>query len=169
VLFLWTDGKANYLTRIMKDGSQLARVFPEPIGNIYSASPDRRWIVVGRHVPDGSARPLIAIPTGGGAARQICENPCHAAWAPDGRFFYVEIEPSSRGNPGKTLAIPVPPGEALPRLPASGIRSVEDAAALPGVRLLDGWNITRGPDLSVFAYVKTTMHRNLFRIPLSSR
>jgi hypothetical protein len=48
-----------------------------------------------------------------------------------------------------------------------GIRGPEDAKAIPGTRLLDGWFIAPGPEPAVFAYVKTTMHRNLYRIPVS--
>jgi hypothetical protein len=54
----------------------------------------------------------------------------------------------------------------LPKLPISGIRRLDDAAALPGARLVDGWDVSPGPDPSVFAFTKTNMHRNLFRIPL---
>ena len=67
---------------------------------------------------------------------------------------------------GKTLAIPVPAGDTVPKLPSSGIRGIEDAKAIPGTRLLDGWFVSPGPDPFTFAYVKTTMHRNLYRIPL---
>jgi hypothetical protein len=47
-----------------------------------------------------------------------------------------------------------------------GIRGPEDAKGIPRTRLLDGWFLSPGPEPSVFAYVKTTMHRNLYRIPL---
>ncbi|HUS07795.1 MAG TPA: hypothetical protein VMZ52_15930, partial [Bryobacteraceae bacterium] len=107
-----------------------------------------------------------AAPTGGGAPRRICEGFRPVAWSPDGKFFYVGVKRSSRTASGKTLAIPLSPGETLPTLPAAGIRGLEDANAFPGARLIDGWAISPGPDPSVFAYVKTTMHRNLFRVPL---
>jgi len=71
-------------------------------------------------------------------------------------------------SPGKTLVIPVPLGEILPRLPSAGVQSLEEGMALKGTRVVDGWNITPGPDGSVSAFVITTMHRNLFRIPLRS-
>jgi hypothetical protein len=32
--------------------------------------------------------------------------------------------------------------------------------------MIDAYEISPGPDPSVFAYVKTTVHRNLFRIAL---
>jgi len=55
VLFQWTDGKANYLARMRKDGSNRVKVFHEPIANIYATSLDRRWIILGRLLPDSSA------------------------------------------------------------------------------------------------------------------
>lgn len=166
LLFQMTDGKANYLVRAKKDGSDRSKVVPYPTGNIQGMSPDRRWVMLGLRLPDRSTGAEMALPVGGGAPRQICAGFCPVAWAPDGRFFYVGVTPSSRTSPGKTLAIPVPLGETFPRLPPSGIRGPEDARALPGARLIDGYRISPGPDPSLFAYVKTTMHRNLFRITL---
>jgi DNA-binding winged helix-turn-helix (wHTH) protein/Tol biopolymer transport system component len=170
VLFVWRDGNANYLARMNKDGSDRSKVAPYPISGIYGAiSPDRRWIVASIPAPDVSVGAIVAVPTGGGAPRRICAGFRPVAWAPDGKFFYIGVARSSRTSPGKTLAIPVQTGETLPDLPASGIRGLDDAAAFPGSRLIEGWVISPGPDPSVFAYVKTTMHRNLFRIPLGSQ
>jgi hypothetical protein len=87
-------------------------------------------------------------------------------WAPDGKFLYIGIEPSSQTSRGKTLAIPILAGETLPELPASGIRGLEEAKAFPGARVIDGWGLSPGSDPSVYAYVKTTVHRNLYRIRL---
>ena len=162
VLFQWSDGKANYLVRIGKDGSGQSKVVPYPIGNVGSISPDRRWIVVG--FP--SAGTTVAVQTAGGDPRRIYPYSSTARWSPDGKFFYLGIEPRSLASPGKTVALPVPPGETLPRLPDSGVLGLEHARALPGARILDGSDISPGPDPSVFAYTKTTVHRNLYRIPV---
>ena len=108
----------------------------------------------------------MAIPASGGAPRRICENYCPVAWAPDGKFLYVGVERSSRTGPGKTLVLPIPAGEMLPRLPDSGIRGLDDGRELPGGRIIEVWDISPGHDPSIYAYVKTTVHRNLFRIPL---
>ena len=109
----------------------------------------------------------MAIPTGGGDPRRICATAsCRAAWAPDGKSLYVGLQRDSRISAAKTLVIPVPPGGMFPNLPGSGIRGLADGAALPGARVIEGWDISPGLDPSVFAYVKTTVHRNLFRIPL---
>ncbi len=89
-----------------------------------------------------------------------------AKWAPDRKFFYVSVQATSQKDRGKSVAIPVPSGETLPVLPDKGILSLADGMALPGARLVDEGDISPGSDPSTFAYVKTSVHRNLFRIPL---
>ena len=160
VLFQFSDGRANYIGQINKDGSGRSKLLPDPVLAILGISPDRRWLIT-----DSSAA-IMATPVRGGSPRPICVGWCSADWAPDGKFFYIGLPPNSGRPAAKTLAIPVPTGETLPRLPSSGIRGPQDARAIPGTRLLDGWFIAPGPDPSTFAYVKTTMHRNLYRIPV---
>jgi len=94
-------------------------------------------------VPQDDA--IRAIPIEGGSSRRICSW-CSVDWAPDGKFFYIGVAPNSQTTRSKTLAIPVPAGETLPKLPSSGIRGPEDAKAIPGTRLLDGWFIAPGPE-----------------------
>jgi DNA-binding winged helix-turn-helix (wHTH) protein/Tol biopolymer transport system component len=165
VLFRIRDAKGDYLARMQKDGSGRAKVAPYPIRIIRSISADRRWFVATAPNPDGGVA-IIAAPVRGGAPVPVCTFGCPTAWAPDGKFFYVGVVPKTRTSPGRTLAIPVPPGETLPRLPPSGIRGPADQSLLAGARLIEGWDVSPGTDPSFFAYVKTTEHRNLFRIQL---
>jgi Tol biopolymer transport system component len=166
VLFQWVEGNAYYLAQVKKNASAISKVTPKPVSNIWGISPDRRWVVGFMSPTDEGRAVSMAIPVEGGTPRQNCESTCRVAWAPDGRFLYIGITPRSRTSPGQTVAIPVPPGEMFPSLPASGIRGPEDARALPGAHVIEGWMISPGPDPSVFAYTKKTMRRNLFRIPL---
>jgi Tol biopolymer transport system component len=163
VVFQFTDGKANYVGQIRKDGSERSKLFPYSISALVTISPDRRWVIADVPLPNDDA--IRAIPTRGGSSRRICTW-CSVDWAPDGKFFYVGLPPNSHTTRGTTLAIPVPAEETLPKLPSSGFRGPEDAKSLPGTRVLDGWFLSPGPDPSTFAYVKTTMHRNLYRIPV---
>ena len=162
IVFQFTDGSANYIGQIKRDGSGLSKLLPYPVSAFLAISPDCRWIVA--DVPSPNDDSIKAIPITGGSSRRICTW-CSVAWAPNGKFFYIGLAPNPRTTRSKTLAIPVPAEQTFPQLPASGIREPEDAKAIPGTRLLDGWFISPGPDPSVFAYVKTTMHRNLYRIP----
>ncbi len=52
------------------------------------------------------------------------------------------------------------------RSTVSGMVAQDDPALFPGSYLIDGYELAPSADPSVYAYVKTTMHRNLFRIPL---
>jgi hypothetical protein len=67
---------------------------------------------------------------------------------------------------GKTFTLPIPSGSPLPVLPAEGVRSEAEAARLPGVRIIEHGDISPGPDPSVYAFMKVTAHRNLYRVPL---
>ena len=167
ILFRLTEGQTHYLARMRRDRSGRSKVVPYPIGNIQSISHDRRWVVAFAPLADGGST-AMAVPVEGGAPRRICGT-CYVTWAPDGKFLYVGLQRSSRTSTGKTLAIPILAGESLPDLPASGIGGLNDVTLFPGSQVVEGWAISPGPDPSSFAYVKTTVLRNLFRIPLSSR
>jgi hypothetical protein len=73
--------------------------------------------------------------------------------------------PSKATPAGRTLAIPVPPGETFPPWPAAGVHPGADGLAIPGTRVVNQANIAPGLG-STYAYVKPTVHANLFRIPL---
>jgi hypothetical protein len=163
IIFQFTDGKANYIGQIRKDGSERFKLFPDPISALIAISPDRRWIAADVPLPNSDV--IVAIAIRGGPSRRICTW-CSVDWSPDGKIFYMGLSPNSHTTRGTTLAIPVAAGETIPKLPSWGIRGPEDAKAVPGTRLLDGWFLSPGPDPSTFAYVKTTMHRNLYRIPV---
>jgi dipeptidyl aminopeptidase/acylaminoacyl peptidase len=149
ILYRLSDGRTHYLARMKRDGTGNSKVAPYPIGNVQVTSPDRRWLVSIMRAPDGSSDSM-AVPVDGGPPRRICRGGCFVNWSPDARFLYLAVERPSRTSPGKTVAIPIPQGETFPRLPLSGISGADHAASFPGARVIDAWNISPGPDLSVF-------------------
>jgi len=163
--------------RIKRDGSGRARVADYPVSTYWNISPDRRWLIaiapLPRH-PSSSAAPAeptaatIAVPTAGGPPRMICGTgrSCWSAWSPDGKFLYVTVQLKSATSPGRTIALPVSPETGLPDLPEAGVESAEDAAAIRGSFIVEQANVVPGLDPTTYAYVKTTAHRNLFRIHL---
>ena len=58
------------------------------------------------------------------------------------------------------------PGETLPKFPAGGIVPGSDASVIPGSKIVDRAELAPGPDPSRYAYVNSTVHRNLYRISL---
>jgi DNA-binding winged helix-turn-helix (wHTH) protein/Tol biopolymer transport system component len=169
VLFRLTDGKQHYLARMGRDGNVRKKVVPYPVVSILSVSPDRRMVVLfSAGQGSNSAFPVDvnAVPVAGGQARRVCDD-CNASWSSDGRYFFIGFVPPSRTDPkARMLAIPVPAGENLPPLPAQGIRSEADGLAIPGAKIIEQGDIAAGPDPSTYAYVKSAVHANLFRIPL---
>lgn len=114
----------------------------------------------------GSGVEQVAIPTGGGPIRVLCASLCRPTWSPNGQFLYIPVEQPSRQSPGRSLAISVGPGETLPEFPPNGIEPGSAASVIPGAQSIDRGELVPGNDLSHFAYVNTTVHRNLYRISL---
>jgi eukaryotic-like serine/threonine-protein kinase len=165
ILFQFTEGSLNYLEQMNQDGSGRSRVVPYPILFVKGISPGRRWVMAAAD-PDGKGRRPVAISVEGGPPQTICDRPCDMVWSSNGKFLFIPVEPASRTSAGRSLAIPIGPGESLPKFPPGGIRPLADTSVMPGSRLVNRADLVPGRDLSHFAYVNTTVHRNLYRISL---
>ena len=168
LLFRLKDGNSFYLAKMGLDGSGMAKIYPSPILDLHGMSRDRRFALLG--VPLAGAKipgaHEIAFPVGGGPARNLCDDDCRPKWSTDGKYFYLGVAVPSTATPaGKTLAIPVPPGETFPPWPAEGVHPGADTLAIPRTRVVNQANVAPGLG-STYAYVKPTVHANLFRIPL---
>jgi hypothetical protein len=148
------------------DGSARRRVVPYPISTIQSVSPGRHWVMAIAPLLDESTVAPMAIPVGGGPPVRMCEIFCNMSWSTTGSFVFVSVEEPSLSSRGRTLAIPVGPGEALPPFPALGIRPLAKAAVMPGARSVDAARIIPGAGPDTYLYVRTSVHRNLFRLVL---
>jgi len=162
----------NALVRIKQDGTGRERITATAVLDKFGVSPDGRWVIVYSPGVGEAQGATLAVPTHGGAPRRICrQGACLATWSSDGRFFYVLISASNLRDAAtltrdKTVAIPVPSGQALPNLPADGIDLAAPLDAIPGARVIDRELISPGPDPSTYVFTKTDLQRNLFRIPL---
>jgi eukaryotic-like serine/threonine-protein kinase len=170
VLFLLTEGKGFYVGAMQRDGTGRRKAFPDQIVEISGISADRRYIEVGGILPGPpslASRPELAVPLDGGVPRPICYCFSGIAWSPNGRYLYVQVAPpTNAGDPGKTAAIPVPPGQTLPPLPENAVHNPSEWAKVPGVKIVNHGRIAPGPDPSTYAYVKSAGHANLYRIPI---
>lgn len=166
ILFQAKEGNFNYLEKMNPDGSGRSKVVPYPIVTFQGVSPGRRWVMAVVPFPEGiGARPM-AIPMDGGAPRAICANYCIPAWSSSGKFLVVTVEEPSLTGPGRSLAIPVGPGESLPELPPGGVAMLAAASTVAGAQSIARGALVPGKDPSHFVYVNTTVNRNLFRISL---
>jgi eukaryotic-like serine/threonine-protein kinase len=165
ILFQATEGDFNYLEQMNPDGSGRSKVVPYPVSTIRDVSPGRRWVMAIIPAPEGPRILPVAIPVDGGPARVICADFCLPKWSSSGEFLVIPLEAPSRTSPGKSLAIPVGPGETLPELPAGGL-DLSRGNILTGARSIARGELVPGKDPGHFAYVNTTAHRNLYRISL---
>jgi len=125
ILFQRAEGDANYLEQVSADGAHRSRVLSYPILHFRGISPGRRWAVV--EVTEKSDKELpsdTAVPLDGGPARRLCQGYCDVDWSTTGKFLFVTVQIRSRTDPGRTLVIPIGPGESLSDLPPRGIAAL---------------------------------------------
>jgi Tol biopolymer transport system component len=167
VLFRMAEGPSLYLGSLTDDGIGLRKALAGPILNLIRVSPDGRFAVAGIEVPNVTPPPTRLVPLDGGAAMTLCDYLCTPNWSPDGRYLSLQI-PDKSGQTlyARTAIIPLPPGKAVPRLTPELVQDVSGWAKMPGVKVIDGTGISPSPNPSIYAYVKSSVHANLFRIPL---
>ncbi len=166
IFFRFSERNFNYLGRMNPDGSGRSRVFQVPINVFRTISPGKRWVGVAAKRADGRGIGEFAFPVDGGAPVLLCSTFCWSTWSPNGNFLYIPVEFASRTSPGRSLAIPLGPGETLPKFPPGGIEPGSDASIFPGARIVDRAELVPSPDPSRYAYVNSAVHRNLYRISL---
>ena len=69
-------------------------------------------------------------------------------------------------NGWSTFAIPLSPGKSLPVVPVGGLKSAADLAKVPGVIVIDKFLVSPGNNPSLYAFTRTSVHRNLYRVPI---
>ena len=167
ILFQQTEGSSDYLEQINPDGSHRSKVSRYPIAEFQGVSPSRHWAVVNlARAPESNRPAIMAIPLDGGFPRRICASYCIPRWSTDGKFLFVQVEEPSRTGPGRSLAILVSPGENLSNLPPGGIAPLAEPSLVQGAESVARAYLVPGKDPKQYAWVDTTIHRNLYRISL---
>ena len=141
---------------------------PYPITEIQSISPGHRWVIgMVPNPPEGNGAAVTAIPVDGGPAQRLCASYCLPSWSTTGKFLFIQVEWSSRTSPGRSLAIPIGPDETMPAdFPAGGIALHSEPSIVKGSQAVPRDFLVPGDDPEHYAYVNTTVHRNLYRISL---
>jgi eukaryotic-like serine/threonine-protein kinase len=155
------------IQRVKDTGGESQKVIPTPL-ILLGASPDGQWIAVQDPRAWGA---LIVYPAQGGAPLRLCDRcappwgtntmPFYLGWSPDGRTLFWNFADT-------TFAIPLQAGRSLPAIPPGGLQSTEAVGAVPGARLIAKEPQTfPGPNPSVYAFMKMTTQRNIYRVPVS--
>lgn len=67
---------------------------------------------------------------------------------------------------GQTYVLPLVRGSYLSRVPPGGFQTEAELASVPNVVILPHSDLAPGPSPAVYAFSRTTITRNLYRIPL---
>jgi len=160
------DETKKFVYRVREDGSALQKALPNPVAYFYDVSPDAKSLAVLEgavfvqvYSTDGGSPTAICTICGAAGGENRGITPPAASWSPDGKFFYLNLRAAAQ-----IYAVPLQPGRNLPPLPTSGIVSLEDAAALPGVQVIPEERAFLGPSPSAYAIPRVTTHRNIYRI-----
>jgi eukaryotic-like serine/threonine-protein kinase len=174
ILFRSVDGTSAFAYRVHEDGSGLQKVLDRPIAGIDGLSQDRQWMVV--KLPASRSSSTAAFPLQGGTPVIITSNAAgspsfadiNVQWSPDGRQIFIPVNTAlvPVRTAGRTYVLPLPRGHMFPQIPTGGLQSEAELAALPGAHLISQLDLVPGPGPGEYAFLRATMQRNLFRIPL---
>jgi len=174
IFSLGREGTSAFIYRSRADGTGREKVIPDSVLYLLAVSPDGQWVVATKE-GEANFQTIVAYQISSGTAKVICydctvtgpayEGKSTISWAPNQEFLYFRSKLTGMAAP-KTFVIPLQPGEALPKLPSSGIKSDGDLLVLPGSQMIEDKEMYFGPDPSVYAFVHTATQRNLYRLKL---
>jgi serine/threonine protein kinase len=171
LFFMSVEGDKSFIYRMKQDGTERRKITSDPVVQFQTVSPDGQWVVTqigfaGEDPPRG----VVAIPVSGGAPVRICTGVCGVRWALDGKSLFLSVTGAAHAHllGWGTVVIPLPPGKFLPKLPPLGITSEREAIALPGATALGNY-VLPGANDATYAFTRSVVHRNLFRIPLGNQ
>ena len=155
-------GAGGFVYRVRTDGTGLRKALDQPILLLADVSPDGRWVAGWSRLADGEVA-FHAFPLGGGPPVRVGDR-AYWQWSPGASSLSIAQIP---GAEGQSYIVPLPPGQALPAIPAGGFRSEQDVARLKGARKTDALMAVPGPTPDVYAFYRSTKQCNLYRIPIS--
>ena len=159
IFFRHVERKSTFVYRVHTDGTGLRMALEQPVFGLGAVSRDGRWIIGWAPLPGNGPPAVQAFPLDGGTPIRI-GNTLYVgwSWSLDGRSVFIAES--------QTYLVPLPPGEALPRIPAGGFHSEEEIAGLPGARRINASAVVPGPSPDVYAFYRSTTQRNLYRVPI---
>jgi DNA-binding winged helix-turn-helix (wHTH) protein/Tol biopolymer transport system component len=160
VFFRKIGEHANYLHRINLDGSGDIQLLPQSINNFWAVAPDGKCVVIDHAIEGPVMAAWVAPLDGHTAPRMIGKGYWPSRWSHDGRTLYVQVGVMDHLTyVAKTAALPTGPDD----LPLGELPPPEPNTALLPISV-EGVSMSEDP--SVYAFLKSDLHRNIYRIPL---
>jgi len=90
----------------------------------------------------------------------------YVRWSPDGKHLVISLPTAALLIGGRSYVLPLLPGRVFPEIPPGGFQSEAEIAKVPGARQIDAYDVAFSDSPEVYAFVRDTTQRNLYRIPL---
>ena len=159
-----------FVYRVHPDGSSDERVWHEKIISA-AISPDGRFLAVTVPIENGAGAlergewKLEIVDWARKRVQPVC-NGCIAFWSDDGKSFLATAGFGTDNRTIPTYVIPVSADNGIPELPSQGLADISEFAKLKNVRTIPQSSIGIGRTRDTYVFVKETVQRNLYRIPL---
>jgi serine/threonine protein kinase len=162
LIFRAGEGEQSFLYRMKPDGTERRRISDVGIFDPYGVSRDGHWVLSMTRGPDHDhPYSLAAFPVDGGPIVPLCLGICLAMWDRTGKSLYLSFP---AGGDKAIYALPLQV-TGLPKLPPAGISSPQELVRMKAPVLAPGV-MESGGTPSQYAYTRSTVRRNLYRIPL---
>ena len=162
LIFRAVEGEKNFLYRMKPDGAERRKISDVAILEPYGVSQDGRWVLAVTRGPDRDHPYSVdAFPVDGGPIVPVCLGICPASWDRTGTSLYLSVPTADDRN---IYALPLQ-RTGLPKLPPAGISSTQELVNMK-VPILAPGIMESGGTPSQYAYTRSTVRRNLYRIPL---
>jgi hypothetical protein len=157
-----TENGQNFLYRTSQDGTERRKIAPEPILDVYSVSPDGRWVVApARGTDDEHPYAVAAYPLDGGQSLRVCKSYCLARWDISGKFFYLTFPAAGELT---TYMLPVSRARGIPNFPV-GITTAAELNADNRVLVIPQ-QIESAVGPHYYSYTRQNTRRNIYRLPV---
>jgi len=151
------------------DGTGLQKLSDQVIVIPAGISQDGQLLIARAMIEDHEA--ILALRVSGAAPPEIIfrrGTSDHLAWSGDGKLLFVSTPTAATANHvvGETWVVPLATGHMLPDVPEGGFQSAAEFARLPGVQVIDAFDLAPGPTPEIYAFSRASVQRNLYRIPV---
>ena len=155
------------VNRIRPDGTGDETIWDKPFWRA-AISPSGRHLAVVVRSSGEESWPLFRLTIVDwqtGNAVPVCAD-CVGWWSDDATSFILSRQTGAEEELG-TYVLPIRGGTELPNLPPGGYSTIDDAVRENGVRVIsETTNVALGRAPNVYAFIRETVHRNLYRVPL---
>ena len=158
-----SEGPSNFLYRMKLDGTEQRKITASKVLDVDTSSPDGRWAIAAAAGSDEEHAPaILAFPLGSGAPVTICSALCTLHWDAAGELLFATFE---KEKDRISYGLPLETGSGLPALPAGGLSGGAMAERIRGVTVVHA-DMAAALSGSVYAFVRRTTRRNIYKIPL---